>query len=243
MDDRGASLTGCRPSGGFSGFQQRYRSFPNALGQQGQDTHVKMIAASLSQPRAPTRLSTIRTTKDRANPLQPAVRDAMLAAVPSLRAFAISLCGKVDRADDLVQETLLRAPAEMARRAPPRGADDETIGEPEVARLSALPRVPSLTFALLARQLHQIPRFVDEEKVAGIVKILSLEVCCPELQLDLVVAHQTAVHHASAQVQRDFSRWPEGQYHGLGRLGHRAWLDHHSGTRQLPRVFGKYGNA
>jgi RNA polymerase sigma-70 factor, ECF subfamily len=31
----------------------------------------------------------------------------MLAAVPSLRAFAISLSGKVDRADDLVQETLL----------------------------------------------------------------------------------------------------------------------------------------
>ena len=33
----------------------------------------------------------------------------MLAAVPSLRAFAMSLCGNVDRADDLVQETLLRA--------------------------------------------------------------------------------------------------------------------------------------
>jgi RNA polymerase sigma-70 factor, ECF subfamily len=33
----------------------------------------------------------------------------MLAAVPSLRAFAISLCGNVDRADDLVQEALLRA--------------------------------------------------------------------------------------------------------------------------------------
>jgi RNA polymerase sigma-70 factor (ECF subfamily) len=33
----------------------------------------------------------------------------MLAAVPSLRAFAISLCGDVDRANDLVQETLLRA--------------------------------------------------------------------------------------------------------------------------------------
>ena len=29
--------------------------------------------------------------------------------MPSLRAFAISLCGNVDRADDLVQETLLRA--------------------------------------------------------------------------------------------------------------------------------------
>jgi RNA polymerase sigma-70 factor (ECF subfamily) len=41
--------------------------------------------------------------------LDPSVREAMLAAVPSLRAFAISLCGKVDRADDLVQETLARA--------------------------------------------------------------------------------------------------------------------------------------
>ena len=37
------------------------------------------------------------------------VRGAMLAAVPSLRAFAISLCGDVDRANDLVQETLMRA--------------------------------------------------------------------------------------------------------------------------------------
>src|SRR5271165_766953 len=41
------------------------------------------------------------------------VRDVMLAAVPSLRAFAISLCGNVDRADDLVQETLLRALANI----------------------------------------------------------------------------------------------------------------------------------
>jgi RNA polymerase sigma-70 factor (ECF subfamily) len=45
--------------------------------------------------------------------LQPSVRDVMLAAVPSLRAFAISLSGKVDRADDLVQETLLRAMANI----------------------------------------------------------------------------------------------------------------------------------
>ena len=40
---------------------------------------------------------------------EPAIRDALLAAVPSLRAFAFSLCGHVDRADDLVQDTLLRA--------------------------------------------------------------------------------------------------------------------------------------
>jgi RNA polymerase sigma-70 factor, ECF subfamily len=37
----------------------------------------------------------------------------MLAAIPGLRAFAISLCGNVDRADDLVQETLIRALANI----------------------------------------------------------------------------------------------------------------------------------
>jgi RNA polymerase sigma-70 factor (ECF subfamily) len=41
------------------------------------------------------------------------VRKAVLGAVPSLRAFAISLCGNIDRADDLVQETLLRAIANI----------------------------------------------------------------------------------------------------------------------------------
>ncbi|HEY0440721.1 MAG TPA: sigma-70 family RNA polymerase sigma factor [Xanthobacteraceae bacterium] len=45
--------------------------------------------------------------------LDPSVREAVLSAVPSLRAFAISLCGNVDRADDLVQETLLRALANI----------------------------------------------------------------------------------------------------------------------------------
>jgi RNA polymerase sigma-70 factor, ECF subfamily len=50
--------------------------------------------------------------------LNPSVRDAMLSAVPSLRAFAISLCGNVDRADDLVQETLLRAWANISSFEP-----------------------------------------------------------------------------------------------------------------------------
>ena len=45
--------------------------------------------------------------------LEPSVHDALLAAIPSLRAFAKSLCGNVDRADDLVQETLLRAIANI----------------------------------------------------------------------------------------------------------------------------------
>jgi RNA polymerase sigma-70 factor (ECF subfamily) len=46
------------------------------------------------------------------------VRETMLAAVPSLRAFAISLCGNVDRADDLVQEALLRALANLSSFQP-----------------------------------------------------------------------------------------------------------------------------
>src|SRR5215212_1508479 len=36
------------------------------------------------------------------------LHEAMLTAIPRLRAFAISLTGNVDRADDLVQEALLR---------------------------------------------------------------------------------------------------------------------------------------
>ena len=46
-------------------------------------------------------------------PLTESLRDDILAAVPSLRAFAISLSGNADRADDLVQETLLRALANI----------------------------------------------------------------------------------------------------------------------------------
>lgn len=38
----------------------------------------------------------------------------LLEVAPSLRAFAFSLCGNADRADDLVQETLMRAWASQA---------------------------------------------------------------------------------------------------------------------------------
>jgi RNA polymerase sigma-70 factor, ECF subfamily len=40
---------------------------------------------------------------------EPSLRDEMLAALPSLRAFAISLTNDAVRADDLVQETILQA--------------------------------------------------------------------------------------------------------------------------------------
>jgi RNA polymerase sigma-70 factor, ECF subfamily len=45
--------------------------------------------------------------------LDTATRNAILSTVPSLRAFAVSLCGNLDRADDLVQETLTRALANI----------------------------------------------------------------------------------------------------------------------------------
>ena len=98
------------------------------------------IAASRSRPRATIRLATIRTTKDRVDPPQPSVRDVMLAAVPSLRAFAISLSGNVDRADDLVQDTLLRAMANIdsfTARTNPAAQPTGIRGIPQGARDAA----------------------------------------------------------------------------------------------------------
>jgi RNA polymerase sigma-70 factor, ECF subfamily len=40
---------------------------------------------------------------------KPAIRDELLAHAPRLRRFALSLCGTIDRADDLVQDTFLQA--------------------------------------------------------------------------------------------------------------------------------------
>jgi RNA polymerase sigma-70 factor, ECF subfamily len=48
----------------------------------------------------------------------PDFRTDLLAAIPKLRAFAISLSGRSAWADDLVQETLLRAWASIASFAP-----------------------------------------------------------------------------------------------------------------------------
>src|SRR3712207_3015099 len=40
--------------------------------------------------------------------LSPELHDSLLKAIPHLRAFAISLSGNVDQADDLVQEAIMR---------------------------------------------------------------------------------------------------------------------------------------
>jgi RNA polymerase sigma-70 factor, ECF subfamily len=50
--------------------------------------------------------------------LDSSVHSAMVATIPKLRAFAISLCRSPEHADDLVQETLLRACANIASFQP-----------------------------------------------------------------------------------------------------------------------------
>jgi RNA polymerase sigma-70 factor, ECF subfamily len=45
------------------------------------------------------------------------LKGELLAAIPALRAFAMSLSGKPDRADDLVQETLMKAWANLSSYA------------------------------------------------------------------------------------------------------------------------------
>ncbi len=48
----------------------------------------------------------------------PGLRNEIVASIPGLRAFAISLSGNVDRADDLVQETMLRGFANLDKFRP-----------------------------------------------------------------------------------------------------------------------------
>ena len=48
--------------------------------------------------------------KDKEHPaVNASLKNALLSMIPNLRAFAVSLCGNPERADDLVQETLLKA--------------------------------------------------------------------------------------------------------------------------------------
>ncbi len=47
--------------------------------------------------------------------VEASLRDEVLAAIPHLRAFATSLTGNCDRADDLVQDTIVRAWANIDR--------------------------------------------------------------------------------------------------------------------------------
>jgi RNA polymerase sigma-70 factor, ECF subfamily len=57
---------------------------------------------------APLSKRTISMPQQDGSPLSDELRASLLNAIPHLRAFAISLTGKVDQADDLVQEAIMR---------------------------------------------------------------------------------------------------------------------------------------
>lgn len=63
---------------------------------------VELLAALAAKDRE-------RGTGESAGKGSAKIKDELLVLIPNLRAFAISLCGNHERADDLVQETLLKA--------------------------------------------------------------------------------------------------------------------------------------
>ena len=60
-------------------------------------------------PRRLVELIQALAARDKRGPPASDMKDRLVALLPNLRAFAFSLCGQHDRADDLVQETLLKA--------------------------------------------------------------------------------------------------------------------------------------
>jgi RNA polymerase sigma-70 factor (ECF subfamily) len=72
-----------------------------------------IILANVNTPRS----TAVDKVTDPITP-QKSVQDVMLAAIPNLRAFAMSLSGNADRADDLVQETVMRAMASIGSFTP-----------------------------------------------------------------------------------------------------------------------------
>ena len=72
----------------------------------------ELFEPTASEP-LPARLAELLAAlaaKDRQGPpVSTKTKDDLIALMPNLRAFALSLCGQHERADDLVQETLLKA--------------------------------------------------------------------------------------------------------------------------------------
>ena len=92
-------------------------------------------------------------------------RDSILAAIPNLRAFAISLSGNVDRADDLVQETILRNLFRSEYRKRRREVEDAT-GMYAESMKSQPEQGSRLEFEELRTALAQLP---DDQREAVIL--------------------------------------------------------------------------
>ena len=77
---------------------------------------VEAYAEALREP-VPVRIEALVCVLDPARSVLMASRDKLkdelIRAIPSLRAFGVSLCGNAERSDDLVQETLMKAWANL----------------------------------------------------------------------------------------------------------------------------------
>jgi RNA polymerase sigma-70 factor (ECF subfamily) len=73
------------------------------------DMQGKTNAPPALRQEAPPQSATDAPSIEQIDPPRASIRDDMLALVPRLRGFAVSLCGNMDHADDLVQETLVHA--------------------------------------------------------------------------------------------------------------------------------------
>ena len=54
-------------------------------------------------------MTSLRKDEPRQPQVSAEIKSDLISVIPNLRAFAVSLCGNPDRADDLVQETLVKA--------------------------------------------------------------------------------------------------------------------------------------
>src|SRR5258708_28381482 len=75
----------------------------------GRSLRAEVLFAQRNRPGGLVMIAQDQSTNVQDRRLSSSVEQSMLAMVPRLRAFAVALCGNADRADDLVQETLLRA--------------------------------------------------------------------------------------------------------------------------------------
>jgi RNA polymerase sigma-70 factor (ECF subfamily) len=83
---------------------------------------LRAVYSGLESEPLPDRLVDLLRKLEEALPagsaVSPELRDEMLATIPNLRAFAISLTNNRDAADDIVQETILKGWANMHRFQP-----------------------------------------------------------------------------------------------------------------------------
>ena len=82
-----------------------------------EDTDISDAAAATSQPVASS-TDTRGAKRDRTRPVAPEIKEEFVSHLSVLRAFALSLTRNGTRADDLVQETVMKAWANLHSYTP-----------------------------------------------------------------------------------------------------------------------------